>query len=134
MILVDTSVWIDYFRGTDSVHRHALHNLIEEEEDICLADIIMAEILQGIRSDKQFVSARDYLLDFPIYSLEGIDSYVSVAQIYRLCRKKGITIRGITDCLIVQIAIENGLILLHKDRDFDSIAGIVKDLEVFPRL
>jgi len=130
LILVDTSVWIDFLIGAESIHRAALHRLIEAEEDLCLADIVLCEILSGIRGDREFGKLRDRLFEFPIYSLSDAESYVAAAELYRRCRKKGVTLRGITDCLISCIAIENGLLLFHKDKDFDRIARIEKDLRI----
>jgi hypothetical protein len=129
--LVDTSVWIDFFRGTKSKHRVVLHRLIEEEEDICIADIILMEILQGIKSDKDFRQVKDYLLFFPIYALKNTDSYIEAAQIYRLCRERGLTIRRPLDCIIARIALENDLVLFHKDRDFETIAKVINELRIY---
>lgn len=130
MILVDTSVWIGFFQGADTLYRAVLHKLIEENE-VCLADIILAEILQGIKSDKDFKIVKAHLLEFPVYSLKNVDSYVQAAQIYRTCRKKGLTIRKLVDCLIAQVAIENDLVLFHNDQDFDVISRVVEDLQIF---
>ncbi|NPV58261.1 MAG: PIN domain nuclease [Actinobacteria bacterium] len=132
MVLVDTSVWVDFLRGVDSPHRLVLRGLISAEEEVCLADIILAEVLQGIRSDRDFRAVKRNLMEFPIYSLKGVESYVSAAMLYRRCRKCGITLRGIIDCLIAQIAIEHGLVILHKDRDFERIAKVEKNLRVLP--
>ncbi len=121
MILVDTSVWIDFLHGKNSIYRHALHNLIEKEEDVCISGIILTEILQGIRDDEIFSEIKCYLLEFPIYNPKDVDTYIFASNIFRQCKKKGKTVRKTVDCLIAAIAIENGLILLHNDRDFDSI-------------
>ncbi len=121
MILVDTSVWVGFLKGTNSPHRRTLRRLIEEEEDISITDIILTEILQGIKNDKDFKNAKDYLLEFPIYTPQGIESYIMAAQLYRDCRKKGKTVRKTVDCIIAAICIENDLTLLHKDADFDFI-------------
>ena len=131
MILVDTSVWIDFLRGTGSKYQRALHQLIEKGESISIADIILTEILQGIKSDKDFKRTKDYLLAFPLYSLKDVDSYVEAARLYRACRKRGLTIRRPIDCMIARIAIENHLILFHNDRDFDAIANATNQLELF---
>ncbi|MEW6552837.1 MAG: PIN domain nuclease [Actinomycetota bacterium] len=130
MILVDTSVWVEFLRGPASLYRSVLHGLIDAERDVCLADIILTEVLQGIRSDRDFSAARDYLLKFPVYGLDGVESYASAAQLYRRCRKRGITLRGAVDCLIAQIAIEHGLVLFHKDRDYERIARVERNLQV----
>ncbi len=123
MILVDTSVWIDFLNGVKSTHRKVLHELIENEEDICVAEIILTEILQGIRDDADFNKIKDYLLELPLYSPKGVDTYLRAAEIYRTCRRKGKTVRKTVDCIIASIAIENGLVLLHKDSDFGHIAA-----------
>lgn len=122
MILVDTSVWIDFLQGRDTAHRHTLHRLIEEEEDICLAGIILTEILQGIKDDKEAREIKEDLLAFPIYDPAGIETYIEAANIYRQCMKKGKTVRKTIYCLIAAISIEHGLTLFHNDKDFVSIA------------
>lgn len=121
MILVDTSAWIDFFRGDKSAHRETLHRLIEAEEDIAVTEIIVTEILQGIKSDKDFQTTKEYLLEFPVYRPKGIETYLDAARIYRECRKKGKTVRKTINCIIAVICLENNLTLLHKDSDFDFI-------------
>ena len=123
-ILIDTSVWIDFFNGIKSAASGILHEMIEAEDPICISDIILTEALQGFRSDQDFESAKAHLLYFPIYSLQSPDGYLKAAQLYRMCRKKGITIRKTVDCLIAQTALDHRLILLHHDNDFDKIASI----------
>lgn len=122
MILVDTSVWIDFLIGRDTPHRRLLHHLIESEEDICITEIILTEILQGIRDDALYDTTKDYLLEFPVIKSKGIDSYVAAADIYRKCRKKGKTVRKTVDCIIAAIVRENNLTLFHNDTDF----GVIK--------
>lgn len=122
MILVDTSVWIDFLNGVNSKERHRLHKLIEEEKDISLTEIVITEILQGIKDDDNFRRVKDYLLEFPIHRPKGTETYLKAAGIYRDCRKKGKTIRKTVDCIIAAICLENGLTLFHKDSDFDLIA------------
>jgi predicted nucleic acid-binding protein len=121
MILVDTSVWVDFLRGEKSPQHETLHRLIEAEEDIAVTEIILTEILQGIKKDKDFQTTRDYLLEFPIYRPKGIETYLEAVRIYRECRKRGKTVRKTVDCIIAAICMENDLPLLHKDNDFDLI-------------
>lgn len=121
MTLVDTSVWIEFLKGTNSRERHRLHRLIDEEEDISITEIILTEILQGIKEDEDFKRVKGYLLEFPVHRPKGIETYLKAAEIYRDCRKKGKTIRKTVDCIIAAICIENSLTLLHKDSDFDII-------------
>jgi predicted nucleic acid-binding protein len=122
MILVDTSVWIDFIKGINSHQRRVLHWLIQEDEDICLTEIVLTEVLQGVRDDKDFLTVKTCLLEFPIYSPKGVETYLNAAGLYRDCRRKGVTVRKTVDCIIASICIENGLGLLHKDRDYDLIA------------
>jgi predicted nucleic acid-binding protein len=124
MILVDTSVWIGFFRGVDSPAAHSLEKLIDGEEDLFISEFILAEVLQGFKKDRDVELARRYLLEFPIALLKGFDSYIRAAQIYRTCRKRGVTVRKTADCIIAQTAIENDLLLLHDDSDFDRIASV----------
>jgi predicted nucleic acid-binding protein len=124
MILVDTSVWIGFFNGVDSPSVRSLEELIDGEEDLFISEYILAEVLQGFKKDRDFELARRYLLEFPISFLKGFDSYIQAAQIYRTCRKKGVTVRKTADCIIAQTAMENDLLLLHDDSDFDRIASV----------
>ena len=121
MILVDTSVWIDFFRGENSDERWLLHKLIDDSEDICITEIILTEILQGIKEERDFEALKAYLLEFPIYTPKGTETYIMAAGLYRDCRRKGKTIRKTADCIIAALCIENDLILFHKDNDFVSI-------------
>jgi predicted nucleic acid-binding protein len=130
-ILVDTTVWIDFFNGVSSPHRVSLRRLIEAEEEVCISGYILAETLQGFKDDKEFEAARTHLLHLPILDLTLPDSYTGAARLYRTCRKAGVTIRKTADCLIAQTAIEHDVPLLHNDKDFDRIAS-VSGLEIFP--
>ena len=121
MILVDTSVWIDFLAGKDTQHRHILHQLIEKEEDICITEIILTEILQGIKDDEVYETTKSYLLEFPIIKPKGLETYIAGAEIFRKCRKQGKTVRKTVDCIITAIAKENDSVLLHNDNDFAII-------------
>lgn len=122
MILVDTSVWVDFLKGRNSKERHTLHRLIEEEADLSLTGIILTEILQGVKEDTDYKKLKDHLLEFPIHPPKGVDTYLKAAEIYRTCRQRGKTVRKTVDCLIAAICLEHDLILFHRDRDFDHIA------------
>jgi predicted nucleic acid-binding protein len=121
MIVADTSVWIDFLKGIDSPQQRTLRRLLEEEEDISIVEIILTEILQGIREDSDFEKVKEYLLELPIHKPRGAETYVRAAQIYRDCKKKGKTLRKTVDCIIAAICMENDLTLLHKDNDFNVI-------------
>jgi len=121
MILIDTSVWIDFFRGVNSPQRWMLHTLIQDEDDIAICGIILTEILQGVKEDKKFQQINEYLLELSVYEPKGIETYRDAARIFRLCRKQGKTIRSTIDCLIAAVCIENNLSILHKNQDYDAI-------------
>jgi hypothetical protein len=124
MILIDSSVWIDFFNGIEGKAVSELEKLIVDEEDICLSEYILTEVLQGFRDDSDYETAKRYLLRFPVAGMQDENSYVEAAQIYRKCRNQGITIRKAADCIVAQNAIENNLFLLHKDQDFNMIASV----------
>jgi len=133
LILVDTSVWIDFFNHANSEPARLLRRLIESDEEICLADIHLTEILQGIREDKAFMELKKYLLMFPILRAQGIETYIHAARISRLCGQKGTPVVKTVDTLIAAMAIEMGVELLHKDKDFDVIARHLP-LKIFSNL
>lgn len=121
MVLVDTTVWIDFFADRNEPHVAALQELIENEEDLCLCGIILAEVLQGIRSDADFVETKNYFDDLIFLPMRQT-TFVQAAEVYRSLRKRGVTIRKPVDCMIASVAIEYDIRLLHNDRDFDYIA------------
>jgi hypothetical protein len=121
MILVDASVWTDFLAGRGTPHRPILRQLIEKEEDICITEIILTEILQGIKDDDVYETTKLYLLEFPIIRPKGIETYLAAAEIFRKCRKHGRTVRKTVDCIISAIAQENGFTLFHNDNDFAII-------------
>ena len=123
LILVDTSVWIDFFDHPHSPHAKELKRLIEADADICLIDINLTEILQGIKDEKMFDLVKSYLTKFPIIRTINLDIFIQAANIYRACRRKGKTVSTTVDGIIAAVAIENSLLLFHKDKDFDSIAA-----------
>jgi predicted nucleic acid-binding protein len=124
VILVDTSAFVEFLNRTGSAFDREIERLITEDADIAFADYCITEILQGIRDDSAYHEVKKSLLSFPALALQGTESYVSAANMYRKARKKGLTIRSTIDLFIAQIAIENNLPLLHKDRDFDTLADV----------
>jgi predicted nucleic acid-binding protein len=123
MILVDTSVWIDFFNGYESVEAVHLRGCIEEMRPLTLPGVVLTEILLGMRSDEEAERVAHVLSAFdPMPELDATD-YRKAAEIYRVCRTRGLTIRSTIDCLIAQLCLRHGYELLAKDRDFDSIAA-----------
>lgn len=117
-LLVDSSVWIAYFNGVIIAETDYLHKALGQEP-IVIGDLILTEVLQGFRQQKDFERARKAMLMFPILPIVGTDVAIKSAGNYRLLRAKGITIRKTIDCLIATFCIENHHLLLHVDRDFD---------------
>ena len=121
MILVDTSVWIDFFAGRDLPHVATLEQFIHDSEDIALCGIILTEILQGIADDTTHRRVQRYLVPLILLPMpEAV--FVRAADIYRRLRKQGTTIRKTNDCIIAATAQEHHCRLLHNDKDFASIA------------
>ncbi len=117
MILVDTSVWIDFFASKPFPHVSLLEKLILNDEDICICGIVITEILQGIRNDKEFNKTKK-LLECLVFLPMSYTTFIESAQLYRTLRKNGITIKRPMDCLIATVAIENNILILHNDKDF----------------
>jgi len=121
MVLVDTTVWIDFFGNRPEPHVALLQDLIENDEDLCLCGVILAEVLQGIRSDTAYRKTKEHLGALIFLPMRQ-STFIRAAELYRSLRKNGITIRKPVDCMIASVAIEHDLNLLHNDRDFDRIA------------
>lgn len=118
MILVDTTVWVDYFNGQITPETTTLDKILSTDE-IVIGDIILAEVLQGFRSDQDFEAALQALSRFKQVNMLSPILAIQSARNYRQLRKAGITIRKTLDCFIATYCIENNIELLHCDRDFD---------------
>ncbi|MDZ4730363.1 MAG: PIN domain nuclease [Xanthomonadales bacterium] len=117
MILVDTSVWIDYFNGNANKYTDALDQALEKGV-VAIGDLIFLEILQGFKSDKEYKLAKERLSTLEQYEMFGRSIALKSAENYRVLRKKGITIRRTSDVIIATFCIENELPLLFSDKDF----------------
>jgi predicted nucleic acid-binding protein len=120
VILVDTSVWIDYLRNTSTAPVTRLRGLIGQEE-LLVGDLILCEVLQGVGSSAQARRIEAALREFELVSLSDPDLAVAAAENYRLLRGRGITVRTTVDVLIGTFCIERGHSLLHADRDFEPM-------------
>jgi predicted nucleic acid-binding protein len=118
VILVDSSVWIDYFRGTPTPEADSLDALLGIEP-IVTGDLVLTEVLQGFGSEQDFNQGKKLLTSLPIVELVGEEIAIKAARNFRTLRAKGITVRKTMDTLIATSCIENGLTLLYSDRDFD---------------
>lgn len=122
MILVDTSVWIDYFNGRSTNHTETLDQLLSDDT-VLIGDIILTEILQGFDKKRDFDLARNALDELECVQITHKSLAVKAASNFRYLRSKGITIRKTIDMLIATWCIENTIPLLHNDSDFDFIAS-----------
>lgn len=121
MILVDISVWIDYFNNNNNEKVQMLEDFFRQGKDIYITDIILTEILQGIKDDAKYLIVKNSILSLKFAHAKDYETFIHASDIYRKCRKNGYTIRKSIDCLIAAISIENNLLLLNNDKDFISI-------------
>jgi predicted nucleic acid-binding protein len=122
VILVDSSVWIDYFRGTPTPQAQQLDTLLGTEL-LAIGDLMLTEVLQGFATERDFNRARKALGVLPVVELGGADIAVKAARNYRTLRALGVTVRKTIDTIIATRCIESDLTLLHDDRDFDAFAA-----------
>lgn len=119
MIVVDSSVWIDYFRGTVTPQTDTLDSLLGTEP-LAIGDLMLAEVLQGFHSERDFNCAKSFLLTLEQVQIGGSGLAVQAARNFRTLRGLGVTVRKTIDVLIATRCLENDLTLLHSDRDFDA--------------
>lgn len=132
MIVVDTTVWVDFFAGRRSQpHVAELLRLIDDDAGVALTDVILAEILQGLRGGQTVRRVDKRLQAFDILRLRTLDDFRRAAELYRRARREGRTIRRTLDCLIAAVCVREGCSILHHDRDFDHLAAVT-DLVVHP--
>ncbi len=120
-LLVDTSVWIHFLNGASTPQVNTLTEYIENDYAIYVNPIIIQEVLQGVKNDRQFDSIKESLLALIVLNDDALEMAITSAKLYRRLRKRGVTIRKSSDCLIAQYAIKYNLNILHQDRDFDLI-------------
>ncbi len=120
MILVDSSVWINYFNGKMTWQTEILDQMLQQVP-IYTGDLILTEVLQGFRKDSEYKKAREVLSILPCKQIGGYDIAIQSAENYRTLRKKGITVRKTIDIIIGTFCITENIPLLHDDRDFDPM-------------
>ncbi len=124
MIIVDTTVWVDYLRGS----RNPETEWLEREADrrrLGLPDLVLCEVLQGVRGEQEFGWVRTELQRFKLFETGGEALVIEAARNYRTLRDQGLTVRKTIDCLIATFCMANGHALLHRDRDFDAFEKIL---------
>lgn len=125
MILVDTSVLIDYLKGLDAPHTHKLAEIIDRDIPFGICPVIYLEVLRGAAAQKDFDLLKDYLGSLAFYDLRDVrESVVRAGKLSFDLRRKGMAVTSTIDFLIAQTAIDNDLYLLHNDSDFDRIAQV----------
>ena len=121
--IFDTSVWIDFFKNTGSKQATLLEEYVQyASQNVLLTPTIIQEILQGVRTEQEFIQKQRVLQSYNLLKSDWDTTSTAAAKLYFNLRKKGITIRKSTDCLIAQVAIENDVLLVHIDSDFELIA------------
>ena len=130
-ILIDTSAWIEFFNNSQSNISNKVKELIVKDAEVYLCPIIWQEILQGIKTEKDYEQIKYILSFFPMLKNDSLSIAEKAVEIYRKTRKNGITIRKSNDCSIAAYAILNDLYLLQYDRDFIQMQKVVKDLKLF---
>jgi len=121
LILVDSSVWIDYFKGTVSAQTEKLDRLLGQQP-LAIGDLILTEVLQGFDDQRDFHSARKVLTSLMVVELGGREIAIQAAKNCRALRRLGVTVRKTIDTVIATKCIEDGYELLHADRDFEPFA------------
>ena len=118
MIFVDSSVWIDYFRGACTSQAELLDSLLGSEP-LLIGDLVLAEVLQGFQNDRDFNKAKQLLTSFQTVNVVDTEIAIQAARNFRILRGHGVTVRKTIDTLIATRCIKNGFVLLHSDKDFD---------------
>ena len=132
MILVDASVWIDYFRNESTPHTAQLDLWLDTPvEAIGTADLVIFEVMRGFRHDRARMEAQALLLDLPVVEIGGVDNALRAAEHDRALRAKGYTIRSPIDVLLASYCITHGHMLLHRDADFD-VMKTLRGLKAWP--
>ena len=124
MVIVDTTVWIDYLGGITNDQTSWLDREMNRQR-LGLTDLILCEVLQGVRDDVAFTQVRQDLSKFQVFDTGGIDLAVAAAQNYRSLRRQGHTVRKTIDCLIATFCLRGQHSLLHRDRDFDPFEKLL---------
>ncbi len=135
MVLVDTSVLIDFLKGGQNRKTALLDEIIAREVPFGISAYTYQEVLQGARNEREYKRLREYLDTQIIYCLpENRETYEKAARLYFDLRRRGVSVRGSIDVLIALTAMENKIALLHNDRDFDAIAAVTPALKIFDAL
>jgi predicted nucleic acid-binding protein len=125
VILVDSSVWVEYDRATGSPSHLRLKELIETDGSVAVTEPVIMEVLAGARDDRREADLRRLLGRFKMLSFDPVSDFDGAVRIYRRCRAAGITPRGMVDCMIVAVAWRRSATLLAEDADMDRLARVI---------
>lgn len=128
-VLVDTSAWVEFLRGTGSPQHRWVRDAIADGEPLSWTDPILFELMAGARSRERARELRSLLLRGPMLPMSGLADWEDAAVLYRRARERGLTVRSTNDCLITTVAVRTGTPLLARDRDFEALA-VVSNLEL----
>jgi len=133
VLLVDTSVWIDFLAGRTTRAVEHFRGRLEAREAFALTELIYLEVLQGVREPDAARKVSAYLRgQLFLAPRRGLQTYDAAADLYRRCRAAGVTVRSTIDCLVAQTAVDYGAVLLHGDRDYERIARVEPRLKLAP--
>lgn len=133
MLLVDTSVWIDFLAARETRAVSHFQEQLGRRQPFALTELIYLEVLQGIREPEAVRKVSAYLQrQYFLAPRHGLRTYEAAAELYRRCRAAGVTVRSTIDCLVAQTAVEYGAVLLHGDRDYERIARVEPKLKLAP--
>lgn len=124
MVIVDTTVWIDFFRGTENPETAWLDSNLDRQR-LGLTDLVLCEVLQGISDDGSFRKVQQDLCRFEIFEAGGVDMAISAVRNFQTLRRRGCTVRRTVDCWIATFCIRRQHMLLHRDRDFDPFERLL---------
>jgi len=131
VVVIDTTVWVDYLQGAQNVETDWLDQQLDRQR-LALTDVIFCEVLQGLSDDATAKEVEDLLLRFEMFATGGVDLAREAARNYRTLRSRGRTVRKTIDCLIATFCIREGHSLLHRDRDFDPFEKFLELSVVHP--
>jgi predicted nucleic acid-binding protein len=125
VILVDTSAWVEFDRATGSPLDTRLTELIATTDEVAVTEPVIMEVLAGARDDRREHDLRRLMQGFPLMQFDAVVDFDAATRIYRMCRRSGVTPRGMVDCMIAAVALRHGASLLANDADLDRVAAIV---------
>ena len=125
MILVDTSAWVEFDRATGSRLDTRLTELIATTDEVAVTEPVIMEVLAGARDDRREHDLRRLMRRFRLLRFDAVIDFDAATRIYRMCRRSGVTPRGMVDCMIAAVALRHGVSLLANDTDLDRVAAVV---------